>query len=53
MKSQSKLAAPSRETPLEEGLRRYAPKDGAERTVAVSDFIVSLLMMGGRSGRRK
>ncbi len=31
------------ETPLEEGLRRYAPRD-VERRVAITDFIVSLLL---------
>jgi hypothetical protein len=39
-----------RETPLEEGLRRYAPKNGEGRRVAVSQFILSLLEIYTRSG---
>lgn len=31
------------ETPLEEGLRHYAPRD-ASRRVAIADFIVALLL---------
>ncbi|HET7717150.1 MAG TPA: hypothetical protein VFK86_16120 [Bauldia sp.] len=41
-----------RETPLEEGLRRYAPKDD-ERRVRVSDFIVSLLLASPHFGPRR
>ena len=40
----------ARETPLEKGLRRYAPKPGEGRRVAVSDFIVALLLVGRRPG---
>lgn len=39
-----------RETPLEEGLRRYAPRNGEGRRVAVSQFILSLLEIYTRSG---
>lgn len=39
---------PDRETPLEAGLRRFAPKEAEARRVAISDFIVSLLMMNHR-----
>jgi hypothetical protein len=33
------------ETVLEEGLRRYAPKRRDARNVAISDFLVSLLLV--------
>ena len=52
MTTPSKHAAPARETPLEEGLRRYAPKQGAARRIAVSDFIISLLTISSRSDPR-
>jgi hypothetical protein len=42
--------ASRRETPLQEGLRRYAPKNGEGRRVAVSDFLISLLDIYRRSG---
>lgn len=38
------------ETPLEEGLRRYAPRQAEARRVAVSDFLISLLHIYGSSG---
>jgi hypothetical protein len=41
---------PHTETALEEGLRRYAPKDGEGRRVAVSDFLISLLGIYARPG---
>jgi len=37
-----------RETPLEVGLRRYAPGQGDARRVAISAFIVSLLVLNRR-----
>jgi hypothetical protein len=42
MTSPNRHAGPN-ETPLEEGLRRYAPRDAARR-VAIADFIVALLL---------
>jgi hypothetical protein len=36
------------ETTLEEGLRRYAPREFEGRRVAISDFVVSLLLTGLR-----
>ena len=48
MTTQSKDVATPAETPLEEGLRCYAPKDGAARRMAVSDFIVALLLPNER-----
>jgi hypothetical protein len=39
---------PTRETPLEEGLRRFAPKEAEARRIAISDFVVSLLMLNHR-----
>jgi len=39
-----------RETPLQEGLRRYAPREVEGRRVAVSDFVLSLLEIYTRSG---
>lgn len=39
------------ETPLEKGLRRYAPKQAEARRVAVSDFIIALLRVHGGSDR--
>lgn len=41
-----------RETPLEEGLRRYAPGHGDARRVAISEFIVSLLLINRRPRSR-
>ena len=41
---------PPGETPLQEGLRRYAPRNGEGRRVAVSDFLLSLLEIYSRSG---
>lgn len=38
----------ARETPLEAGLRRFAPKEAEARRIAIGDFIVSLLMMNHR-----
>jgi hypothetical protein len=42
--------ASRRATPLQEGLRRYAPRNGDGRRVAVSDFLISLLEIYTRSG---
>jgi hypothetical protein len=41
---------PPQETPLQEGLRRYAPKNAEARRVAVSDFLISLLRLYTNSG---
>ena len=48
MTTQSKHAAPPRETPLEEGLRRYAPKDNAVR-LALLDFAVAMITARSKS----
>jgi hypothetical protein len=50
MTSHSHRDASRHETPLEKGLRRYAPRNGEGRRVAVSDFILSLLEVYTRSG---
>ena len=50
MTSHSQRDPSRRETPLQEGLRRYAPKNGDGRRVAVSDFLISLLEIYSRSG---
>jgi hypothetical protein len=50
MTSHPQRDASRRETPLEEGLRRYAPRNGEGRRVAVSDFLLSLLQIYTRSG---
>lgn len=52
MTSPAQRDAPRRETPLEEGLRRYAPKPAEARRIAVSDFIISLLRLYSGSGGR-
>lgn len=45
MTTSQKQRRATRETPLEEGLHRFAPKEAEARRIAVSDFIVSMLMM--------
>ena len=45
MTASQKHGRPAGETPLEASLRRFAPKEAEARRVAISDFIVSLLMM--------
>lgn len=42
MTSPYRHAGPN-ETPLEEGLRRYAPR-GAPQRIAIAEFIVALLL---------
>jgi hypothetical protein len=52
MTTSSHRDAPRRETPLEEGLRRYAPKQAEARRGAVSDFLISLLRLYSNPGGR-